>query len=80
MRVFGELDKEVVIQQELDKETKKKLKDFKDLKNRKLQNPYNISGNELQDYLEKIFRESYVNKLKEIYKYLDDKNEESLFY
>jgi hypothetical protein len=76
LRVIGELDEEVVIQEELDKETKKKLKDFQDLKNRKLKNPNNNSGSDLQDYLEKIFRENYIDKLNEIYIYLGNKNEE----
>lgn len=76
LRVIGELDEEVVIQEEFDDETKRKLKDFQDLKNRKLKNPNNNSGSDLQDYLEKIFRENYIDKLNEIYIYLGNKNEE----
>ena len=78
LRVIGELDEKVVIQEELDQKTKKKLKDFQDLKSGKLylQNPGGRSGNEREKYLEKIFRENYIDKLNEIYIYLGNKNEE----
>jgi hypothetical protein len=76
LRVIGELDEEVVIQEELDEETREKLQDFQKLKKgieliSQIPTNTKFTRNEIKDSLE-----NQDNKLKKFANYLQEKNEE----